>query len=97
MHSGFIRCDGKLVGVIDKGQRCCWQAWPLIVLQSPMQAGGMAMRNPWLKRNSVMSLFLSAANAWTGAARGYASNAAKRRITAATKATARPKKKRRSF
>jgi hypothetical protein len=55
----------------------------------------MAMRNPWLKKNPAMSLFLSAANAWIGAGRGYASNAAKRQITAATKAASRPKKKRR--
>ena len=53
------------------------------------------MRNPWLKKNPAMSMFLSATNAWMGAARGHAGNAMRRQIAAATKVTAAPKKKRR--
>jgi hypothetical protein len=53
------------------------------------------MRNPWLKKNPAMSLFLSAANTWMGAARGHASRIMKQQIAAATKAAIVPKKKRR--
>ncbi len=28
------------------------------------------MRNPWMKKNPALSLFLSGANAWAGTARG---------------------------
>ena len=51
------------------------------------------MRNPWTKKNPAMSMFLSAANAWAGAARGHATNAMKRQVTAATKAATSTKKK----
>jgi hypothetical protein len=53
------------------------------------------MRNPWLRKNPALSVFLSAADAWIGAARGYAGNAVKRQLSAATKAAATPKRKRR--
>ena len=53
------------------------------------------MRNPWLSKNPAMSLFLSAANAWIGAARGHVSNAVKRQIGAATKSAALKRKRRR--
>jgi hypothetical protein len=53
------------------------------------------MKNPWVKKNPAMSVFLSAANAWMGAARGHVSNAMKRQITAATKTAIAPRKKRR--
>jgi hypothetical protein len=53
------------------------------------------MRNPWLKKNPAMSLFLSAANTWFGAARGHAATTIKRQLTAATKAATAPKKNRR--
>lgn len=51
------------------------------------------MRNPWLKKNPAMSMFLSAANAWAGAFRGHATAAAKRSVAAATKPVAPAKKK----
>ncbi len=53
------------------------------------------MRNPWLKRNPALSMFLSATNAWFGAARGQAGNAIKRQQTAAVKGAMLPKKNRR--
>ncbi len=37
------------------------------------------MANPWTKKNPLMSMWLSAANAWAGAARGLAAAARKRR------------------
>ena len=56
------------------------------------------MANPWTKKNPVLSLWLRAANAWAGAARSAMTAAAKRQVTAATKAAMRPKapRKRRS-
>ena len=36
------------------------------------------MRNPWLKKNPLMSMWLSGANAVWGAARGRATGAARR-------------------
>lgn len=46
------------------------------------------MSNPWLKKNPFMSMWLSAANAVAGSARGKASAQVKRAgTTAATKAT----------
>ncbi|WP_207191796.1 hypothetical protein [Paracraurococcus ruber] len=36
------------------------------------------MANPWTKKNPLLSLWLSAANAWSGAARGGMAAAAKR-------------------
>ena len=43
------------------------------------------MPSPWLKKNPLLSLWLSAANAWAGAARGAMTAAAKRQMTAALK------------
>ena len=36
------------------------------------------MRNPWMKKNPLMSLWLSSANVAMGSARGHASAAARR-------------------
>ncbi len=56
------------------------------------------MRNPWLKKNPAMSMFLSAANAWVGAFRGRATAAAKRSTTAGLKPMTKKKTgKRRSL
>ncbi|MDO9712121.1 hypothetical protein [Paracraurococcus lichenis] len=52
------------------------------------------MANPWTKKNPLLSLWLSAANAWAGAARGVAVNAAKRQQAAAAKAATRPRRTR---
>jgi hypothetical protein len=41
------------------------------------------MKNPWTKKNPYMSMWLSGANAMTGAARGRASAAAKRQAQTA--------------
>ena len=54
------------------------------------------MRNPWLKKNPAMSLFLSSANAWAGAFRGHTAAAAKRNMAAALKPTAKKKTRKRS-
>jgi hypothetical protein len=43
------------------------------------------MRNPWLKKNPILSLWLSGANAMAGAARGHARNAARKNAAAATR------------
>ena len=51
------------------------------------------MRNPWIKKNPFMSMWLSTANAWMGVARGYTSAAAKRQMTKATKTQGAGKKK----
>jgi hypothetical protein len=51
------------------------------------------MKNPWMKKNPAMSMFLSAANTWMGLARGQATSAMKRQITAATKTTTPSRKK----
>lgn len=43
------------------------------------------MANPWTKKNPFLSMMLSGANAWAGAARGIAAGQAKRQQTAATR------------
>lgn len=40
------------------------------------------MSNPWLKKNPVLSMWLTAANRATGSARGQATGAAKRQVAA---------------
>lgn len=50
----------------------------------------MAVRNPFLKKNPLMSMWLSAANTWAGAARGAMTAEARRLQKAATKAALRP-------
>ena len=47
------------------------------------------MANPWGKKNPFMSMWLSAANAWAGAARGLMTAEAKRQTKAATRAATR--------
>jgi hypothetical protein len=47
------------------------------------------MANPWLKKNPLMSMWLSAANATAGRARRVAAAEAKRQQTALTKETVR--------
>lgn len=42
------------------------------------------MRNPWLKKNPFMSMWLSAANAAAGSIRGRATSRAKRQVARAT-------------
>jgi hypothetical protein len=54
------------------------------------------MANPWTKKNPLLSLWLSAANAWAGAARGVMTAAAKREITRATKPPRRKPKRAKS-
>ena len=44
------------------------------------------MKNPWLKKNPMLSMWLSGANAAAGAARGRATAEAKRQTTLATSA-----------
>ena len=39
------------------------------------------MSNPWMKKNPLLSLWLSGANAVAGRARGHATTAAKRQQT----------------
>ncbi len=46
------------------------------------------MANPWTKKNPAMSLFLSGANAWAGAARGGWTKGARRQRSAAVSAGA---------
>ena len=41
------------------------------------------MRNPWTTKNPFMSVWLSAANKVMGSARGHATAAAKRQVSAA--------------
>jgi hypothetical protein len=53
------------------------------------------MKNPWLKKNPAMSMFLSAANAWAGAFRGQATAAAKRNMAAALKPASKKKARKR--
>ncbi len=52
-----------------------------------------AMANPWTKKNPLLSLWLSAANAWAGAARGAMTAAAKRQAAKAAKAPRRKAKR----
>ncbi len=42
------------------------------------------MKNPWLKKNPLMSMWLSGANRVAGAARGHATAAIKRELTQAS-------------
>ncbi len=55
------------------------------------------MANPWTKKNPLMSMWLSAANAWAGAARGLAAAEMGRQrkvaVKAATKAPAAKKRR----
>jgi hypothetical protein len=58
---------------------------------------GPDMKNPWMKKNPFLSMWLSGANAVAGSARGHATAAAKRGTTAfwtAALAPPKPKKKR---
>ncbi|MCB4820327.1 hypothetical protein [Roseicella aerolata] len=52
------------------------------------------MANPWTKKNPLLSLWLSAANAWAGAARGVMTAAAKREMARGVKVPPRRKAKR---
>ena len=57
------------------------------------------MASPWTKKNPLMSMWLSAANAWAGAARGAMAAQAQRQQKAAAKAATRApaaKKRRKS-
>ena len=45
----------------------------------------MPLKNPWLKKNPFMSMWLSGANKVAGAARGLAAAAVKRETTRASK------------
>jgi hypothetical protein len=57
------------------------------------------MANPWTKKNPLLSVWLSAANAWAGAARGLMTAEARRQQKAAVRAPTRPpigKKQRKS-
>lgn len=47
------------------------------------------MANPWLKKNPLLSMMLSGANAWAGAARGIMTSQGKRQGAAATREGAR--------
>lgn len=47
------------------------------------------MANPWLKKNPLLSMMLSGANTWAGAACGIKTSLAKRQGTAATREGAR--------
>lgn len=55
------------------------------------------MANPWTKKNPLMSMWLSAANTWAGAARGAVAAQAKRQqkaaVGAATRAPAAKKRR----
>jgi hypothetical protein len=53
------------------------------------------MKSPWLKKNPMLSMFLSAANAWAGAARGIATGTAKRNTAAAITVPVKKKRRRR--
>lgn len=47
------------------------------------------MANPWTKKNPALSLFLSGANAWAGAARGLLVKEARRQRATAVAASAK--------
>jgi hypothetical protein len=47
------------------------------------------MANPWTKKNPALSLFLSGANAWAGAARGALTKEARRQHAVAMSAGAK--------
>ncbi|WP_165943605.1 hypothetical protein [Roseicella aquatilis] len=51
------------------------------------------MANPWTKKNPLLSLWLGAANAWAGAARGVMTAAAKREVAKALKPPRRKAKR----
>ena len=54
------------------------------------------MANPWTKKNPLMSMWLSAANAWAGAARGaMAAEMGRQRKAVAKTATKAPAAKKR--
>ena len=53
------------------------------------------MKSPWLKKNPMLSMFLSAANAWAGVARGIATDTAKRNTAAAITVPVKKKRRRR--
>jgi hypothetical protein len=69
-------------------------AEPTVFLPLSPEVGIMA--NPLAKKNPLLSIWLSAANAWAGAARGMMAAEVRRQQKAAAKATTRPpaKKKR---
>jgi hypothetical protein len=50
------------------------------------------MKNPWMKKNPFLSMWLSGANAVAGSARGHATAAAKREINAFWAAALTPPK-----
>jgi hypothetical protein len=54
------------------------------------------MPSPWLKKNPLLSLWLSAANGFAGAARGAMTAAAKRQMAAGLKPPPKRKPKRTS-
>jgi hypothetical protein len=56
------------------------------------------MKNPWVKKNPFLSMWLSGANAIIGSARGHATAQAKRQASTlwSTSLTPRKPKKRRS-
>ena len=47
------------------------------------------MANPWMKKNPFLSMMLSGANAWAGAARGVAAGQARRQQAAVAREGAR--------
>jgi hypothetical protein len=53
------------------------------------------MKSPWLKKNPMLSMFLSAANAWAGAARGIATGTAKGNTASAITVPVKKKRRRR--
>jgi hypothetical protein len=55
-----------------------------------------AMANPWTKKNPLLSLWLSAANGWAGAARGPITAAVKRQMAAGLKPPPKRKPKART-
>ena len=54
------------------------------------------MANPWTKKNPFLSFWLSAANAWAGAARGAMTAATKRQMTQTMKPPPKRKPKART-
>jgi hypothetical protein len=48
------------------------------------------MANPMTKKNPLLSIWLSAANAWAGAARGHLAAALRRQQAAVLRAATRP-------
>jgi hypothetical protein len=62
----------------------------------PLPSKDHPMANPWTKKNPFLSIWLSAANAWAGAARGAMTAAAKRQMAAGLKPPPKRKPKRTS-